>query len=83
MTQDKLDSALAFVLQSNRRLWDAERVEDMVARKLRTPMSVRLAAEEATRAAATVLDAASTEFTDQIKDYVKQAVMDAIAAIPT
>ena len=78
---DPLEGAITFVLQSSRRLYDAERVEAMVGR-LRAPQSVMDAAQRATFAIALTVDEAAHELAEQIRDEIKKAAMQAVAAMP-
>jgi hypothetical protein len=83
MTLTELDGSLAHVLQANRRYYEAEQAE-IVLNKLphgEHHAGFAAKAEKRTMAAAMVLDATVDEYHAQIRDFIKQEIMAAVAAM--
>jgi hypothetical protein len=79
---DTLDAALAFVIQAAQRHADAKSAEMRAhAAEAHERFFLVTKAEKRTNATAATLDTACDEYNQQIRDYVKSAVMAAVAAM--
>ena len=80
-----LDGSLTHVLQAGRRYYDAEQAEFAVKHRPHSTQhdGVVARAEQRTTAAAMTLDALVDEYHGQLRDFIKQEIIAAVAAMDT